>query len=435
MTLAFKMAPLPLYLAFALGILPSLSSADSGASSSATSAAIIGAIGSVIGYLGGEVAKQDIFDRLLWPERFYNTTSLWILIKICLFVPMSGPIHSAALSALDSFRKSKLYSGTRHGHMLGTAFYPDLKTKYCARTDAEDVVKEARNGLPIRVLRLVKPRKQTKHEWKLGDTEGQHEMLRTAVFIHHLYIRYATQGDLSNEQLVRVQEQFTLRTWLGLVFSEITAIILAPVVGFRLGSWFGFWWLAPLLLKVIAVPFRVRREGLVTKADDSSQPSMYEAVDMDDGFLLIEGPDHVVRQFFRHYGHPIRTGCSVISDRCREIILMIIVALYGSIFLVGLLMTIWLDQTIQFVWLGFELYITLAMLSCRLAGGTTSGTTEEAIAHTLSVGKEVLFDKQVVMKLETICEDKVGNAQMKVADLVRAHREKRFPSSETIGAK
>jgi hypothetical protein len=431
--MTFNMAWLPPYTVFALSILASLCSADSGSSSSDTSAAIIGAIGSVIGYLGGEVAEKDIFDRLLWPERFYNTTSLWILLKIALFVPMSGPVHSAALSALDSFRECKLYSGKRRGHMLRTPFYTNLNAKYYARTDSNSVLeKEARNALPIRILRLVKPPEETANKLNLGDTEAQQDMLRTAVFIHRLYIRYATQGDISSRQFIRVQEKFSIRTWLGLVFSEITAIIFAPVVGFRLGSWFGFWWLAPLLLKVIAVPFRVRREALTIKADDSSRSCMFQVVDEDDGIFLIEGPDLVVCQFFRHYGHPIRTGYSVISDRSREIVSMIIVALYGSIYLVGLLVTIWLDQTIQFVWLGFQLFITLAMLSCRLAGGSTSGTTEEAIANALSVGKEVLFEKLIVMKLETICEDKVGKARTKVAELVRAHSENRFVGPETI---
>ena len=34
--------------------------------------ALSGALGSIIGYLGAEIAEANIFDRLLWPQRFYN---------------------------------------------------------------------------------------------------------------------------------------------------------------------------------------------------------------------------------------------------------------------------------------------------------------------------------------------------------------------------
>ena len=58
-------------------------------------------------------------------------------------------------------------------------------------------------------------------------------------------------------------------------------------------------------------------------------------MEKDRWFFLI---DEVVRQFFRHYGHPVRDSRNVIiPDRIKEVASIWIVALYGSIFPVGLL--------------------------------------------------------------------------------------------------
>ncbi|KAJ4152251.1 hypothetical protein NW754_004046 [Fusarium falciforme] len=36
------------------------------------STAIVSALGAVLGYLGAEVAEESIFERILWPQRFFN---------------------------------------------------------------------------------------------------------------------------------------------------------------------------------------------------------------------------------------------------------------------------------------------------------------------------------------------------------------------------
>lgn len=84
---------------------------------------IIGALGSVIGYLGAEAATESFFERLLWPERFFNDANPYVLLKLTLCLPISGPLHGAALESLDTFRNNGLYLGTRRGNMLGTTFY------------------------------------------------------------------------------------------------------------------------------------------------------------------------------------------------------------------------------------------------------------------------------------------------------------------------
>ena len=65
------------------------------------SVAAFTALGTIVGYLGTEVASASIFDRLLWPSRFYNTRSLTSIMAIGLLMPFGGPIHKAAVEALD----------------------------------------------------------------------------------------------------------------------------------------------------------------------------------------------------------------------------------------------------------------------------------------------------------------------------------------------
>ena len=387
------------------------------------SAAVIGALGSIIGYLGSEVVEEEIFERLLWPERFYNTFSLATLLKFAFYFPMGGPLHAAAIHALNAFRKNNLYRGALHGHMLGTPFYGDLGMKYFARTDGENsnVKKEGRNALPIRVLRLVKPPRQNR-VLPPADGENKPETIRTISFVQHLQIRHVITQDLDGKNYVVVKEEFSWRTGVGLLCSEITAIIVAAVVGFHIGSWFGFWWCAPLFLKMIGALFRVRRKRLDACIHDSSPTCMFEVVDGDKNFFLIEGPDCVVRQFFRHYGHPVRDSRSAfISDRVREVIAIGIVVLYGTIFPVGLLALLWLDVKVQFVWLSYQLYTTIAMLICRLGGGSSGGTTEERIAKAFSKGKDVVFEDQIVLKLEMTAFPKVDLARNKVREILRNH--------------
>ena len=86
------------------------------------------ALGAIIGYLGAEVAEGDIFERLLWPQRFYNHLELDAVIKLAFLMPMGGPVHRAALITLDNFRKNGLYRGHCQGQMLGTAFFQSKDT-------------------------------------------------------------------------------------------------------------------------------------------------------------------------------------------------------------------------------------------------------------------------------------------------------------------
>jgi hypothetical protein len=54
--------------------------------------ALIGALGSVIGYLGGEAAEASVFERLLWPRRFYHQLNFSSLANEIIFMTMRGPL-------------------------------------------------------------------------------------------------------------------------------------------------------------------------------------------------------------------------------------------------------------------------------------------------------------------------------------------------------
>src|SRR5277367_4605913 len=117
--------------------------------------AVTGALGSIIGYLGAEVAEETLFERLLWPQRYYNDFNLLILFKMAFLMPMGGPLHRAALATLDLFRNKGLYLGRARGNMLGTAFMRNTEVGYYARTMEADREsrEEVRNGFWLEVLR------------------------------------------------------------------------------------------------------------------------------------------------------------------------------------------------------------------------------------------------------------------------------------------
>jgi len=61
------------------------------------------------------------------------------------------------------------------------------------------------------------------------------------------------------------------------------------------------------------------------------------------------------------------------------------------------------------------------MLVARLTDGSRWGTTEETIAKALSMGKQVVFEHQLVIRHETTTVNKVDMARAKVAELLRDH--------------
>ena len=138
-------------------------------------------------------------------------------------------------------------------------------------------------------------------------------------------------------------------------------------------TWPAYLWFVPLFLKLVSTLFAIYREGL------SSMPPLPHEQDIEKSFeihhpqhgtFVIEGKESVVLQFFRHYGHPIRS-------RVREVAQFIIVVCFGLNFSVGLVASIvWMPLSMQYMWLGYQLYATLAMYIYRYADSHRWATTD-----------------------------------------------------------
>ena len=126
--------------------------------SSSESTALFAALGTIVGYLATEVGSSTIFERMLWPSRFYNGTfSFSALLGITFLMPTGGPIHKGAVDALDGFTIRGLWKGRQRGDMLGSAFYGTRAYKYVVRNRDRTVgeEKDARNAFWVHVLTLL----------------------------------------------------------------------------------------------------------------------------------------------------------------------------------------------------------------------------------------------------------------------------------------
>ena len=155
-------------------------------------------------------------------------------------------------------------------------------------------------------------------------------------------------------------------------------------------------WLLPLLLKLLSACFPIPREGLAVGSKSTSAQAQdrivkYEIIPNGNGFQVIEGEESLVVQFFRHYGHPIRS-------RGREILQMTIVTCFGLLFPVGLICSLlWMPAGMQTVWLSYQLYTTVALHVYHFAGGHHWATTEEKISCAFRDAEAKHEDAQVVL--------------------------------------
>jgi hypothetical protein len=204
---------------------------------------LVGALGSVIGYLGAEVAEPLIFERLLWPQRFYNDLTLAVLIKQSIFMTMGGPLHRAALETLDVLRDNGLYLGARRGNLLGTAFLRDSGVQYywhsASSRKGQELVKEARNGFWVEVLRNVKHAREQSLPIKLDNEESKNVVPRRAMqLVYFLTLSLAGKDEKAKSGSVQISEASTTWKTICLLFcSEVTAIAAAIIAGMAFKCW------------------------------------------------------------------------------------------------------------------------------------------------------------------------------------------------------
>lgn len=362
--------------------------------------AIVGAFGSVIGYLGGEVAEPTIFERLLWPERFYNVLSINSIILGILLNPLGGPVHSAAMRTLDSFREKGLYGGQQQGHMLGTAFFKDLKAKYRLHDGTgSESENEVRNGLWIPViqrLRKHQPRPTLNDLGNLDTEKGRKDaviMQRTYQRVQHLRLRPVNQASANNNVSSSsihtfCEDKLKPIAFIFVILSETTTLICAFLVGYLEHCyWFTGYLCIPLVLRLLALCVSVRREPSAEKQrpkdlETSDQHTILaEIFDYDYGFPLIEGPESLVKSFFRHWGHPIR---ETHQDRWRELAGIFLVFAFVFVFPAGLLTMLWTSPVVQIIWLSYQIYTIVVMHINRIGGLSDPGGIQDQLARYLA---------------------------------------------------
>jgi hypothetical protein len=369
------------------------------------------ALGTLLGYLGSEVATPDVFERLLWPARFYSGFDIFKVPNMAFFMPMGGPLHKAALMTLDKIISNGLLKGRNQGHMLGSPFYHDTRANYTVYDCVDTRIKEkehVRNGFWTQVIANL-PIPYRTFEYEGYGTKDNPEVRastqavrsRAIHRVSHLKLSVPMHKPPSSQVINGDVEGTSVQTYLALIITEVSGIAVACCVMAVWKSWFMLLWLVPLILKLVSCSFAVDRHPLeipvsalpqsvqsskesrgqhhtMKKEDEKallpSRQKKFEINGLPHGFLIIEGDENLVLQFFRHYGHPIR-------NRFHEYVQIIIIIQFGLVFPVGLLCSLlWMPVGIQYVWMSYQLYATCAMHVYRYAGGQTWATTEERIA-------------------------------------------------------
>jgi hypothetical protein len=393
--------------------------------------AIAGALGSVIGYVGGEVADRAIFERLLWPQRFYNDFNFGVFIRLALLMPMGGPVHKAAIETLEKFRKNGLYNGASRGDMLGTAFYEDAgyACREVMNVDLHGTVVsepyQARNNFWVETIANVRPQGRDIERVRIdkngnirssasgGSGEKNH---RAFQIVYEVVLELENFDDVAPSPKEILDENgITWRCLAGILSSEVSALGLAIFVGvYERVWWLAYFFCLPLLLKLIILGINVRRESIAPwSGRGAAKDKVFEFDKTELGFAVIGGleredeEESIVRQFFLHYGHPRRNDFTFFGDRFKEIGSMILVAVFVLYFPAGLISLVWMDPQVQYIWLGYQVYTIIAMHFVRLFGGASAGRTEKRAAVLLQSGKSVWLkgtDKHAVKATLTITE-------------------------------
>lgn len=407
------------------------------------SSTLTGALGAVLGYVGSEVAELTLFERLYWPERYYNDLSLKVALQQAFLMTMGGPLHAAALKSLDTFRKHGLYLGTGRGNMLGTAFYADRNITYSTGLADDSHSDETRNAFWVEVVRSLDrtfqesdtTTKKLLDSRQDGDAKPSRQV-RSVQTIYYLELGAVPlrSGDspahrTSSIDCIR-EDSVTWKTFVCILLSEVVAIGVGIGAIFLGAPWMAIVMAIPLLLKTISATLSVRREGLSSlpefeKHDATAEHEIFNIYLPQHGFLLVVGPATLIHQFFRHYGHPVRNGSRFPGNRFREVIAMVLLYCFVLYFPAGLTFTFWLDDSVQYLWLAYQLYAVLAMHVVRLLDWQGTGRTEERVAKSLSQGKTVWLQSlggttvSAKVKMEPVLG--IAEGKKRVQDMLYRH--------------
>ena len=166
------------------------------------------------------------------------------------------------------------------------------------------MAKEVRNGFWVEVLRSVAKKAKL-------DVPGVERAVQS---VHYLELQAGIAND--NIGVIISEDAVSWRSFAGICSSELSAVAISIFIGVdRRSIWLAYYLCAPLLLKFLAACVSVHRDPI--KADTvnaqhgtpppSHQTEIFQTEEQPGiGYSIIEGPDPVVRQFFRHFGHPRR---------------------------------------------------------------------------------------------------------------------------------
>ncbi|KAL8670782.1 MAG: hypothetical protein Q9168_004704 [Polycauliona sp. 1 TL-2023] len=352
------------------------------------SASVTSALGTLIGYVGSEAATEDVFERLLWPQRFFNDFSWRDMIQVGLLNTMAGPMHKAALTTLDQFHQNGLFHGRSLGNMLGTAFFHDTKLGYKLHdppppSSGEEFV---RNGLWVQAIRQIPVVTRSQKDNNVESGMKPRRLVRAHSVVNLLELSYV-DGKLDPLKTVKSDVgSVTFRTFLAIIWSEITGIAIAVFVLAFWRSYFAVIWFLPVTLRLISAVGTIQREGLLAnpsaKDTENEEIRRFEVNTGGHGFLLVEGKESTVLQFFRHYGHPIR-------NRAREVLQITTILGLGLVFPIGLMTSLlWMSVELQYLWLGHQLYATMAMYVYRFTRHHQRATSQARLAQKFAAGKD-----------------------------------------------
>ncbi|UKZ72067.1 uncharacterized protein TrAtP1_013004 [Trichoderma atroviride] len=206
---------------------------------------VLGGFNAVLGYLGGQAATNTIFERLLWPQRYLSNPQPESLIKLAALYSMGGPLSATALAVIDSAYKNGILAGRQQGHMLGSAFYPDIgwTTQLHASNNDPGRTSQARSCIWVRALlnlqlpdassmrTLSGTRSCAAEEGQVGEKKNP---VRARVAVTHLVLTKAMAEDISNSGMPFVQEHtgnVPLYGFITSIISELSGIGIAIGVG------------------------------------------------------------------------------------------------------------------------------------------------------------------------------------------------------------
>ena len=176
------------------------------------------------------------------------------------------------------------------------------------------MAKEVRNGFWVEVLRSV-PQK-TK-----SDPPGVERAIQP---VHRLELQAGVAKDKIG--VIISEDAMSWRSFGGICSSELSAVAISIAIGVdRMSIWLAYYLCAPLLLKFLAVCVSVHRDPI--KADtvipqhgtppSSPQTEIFQIEERPGiGYSIIQGPDPVVRQFFRHLAPETKAKAGQIQRSC-----------------------------------------------------------------------------------------------------------------------